>query len=105
MNILFLTNLLPYPLDNGGKIKTYTTIDALAKVSHQIDLICFTEQSEIDTKNESKMLELCARVEQVYLKLTTAENKKYMMIQAAKSLVSKYSFGLFKYQSKEMEKS
>lgn len=104
MNILFLTNLLPYPLDNGGKIKTYTTIDALAKVSHQIDLICFTEQSEIDTKNESKMLELCARVEQVYLKLTTAENKKYMMIQAAKSLVSKYSFGLFKYQSKEMEK-
>lgn len=30
MKILFLINLLPYPLDNGGKIKTYNTIRALS---------------------------------------------------------------------------
>lgn len=103
MKILFLTNLLPYPLDNGGKIKTYTTIDTLANAGHQIHLVCFTEQNKIDIKSQSKMLKLCARVEQIYQKLTTAENKKYMMLQAAKSLFSKYSFGLFKYRSKEME--
>ena len=36
-----------YPLDNGGKIKSYTTINALATAGNQIDLVCFTEQQDI----------------------------------------------------------
>ena len=39
MKILFLTNLLPYPLDNGGKIKTYNTLSSLSEAGHEIDLI------------------------------------------------------------------
>lgn len=103
MRILFLTNLLPYPLDNGGKIKTYTTIRSLTNLGNEVDLICFTEQKEINIENQNKLLELCGTVEQVYLKLTTAENKKYMMKLAARSLFSRYSFGLYKYCSKKME--
>ena len=103
MKILFLTNLLPYPLDNGGKIKTYTTIHTLANAGHEIDLVCFTEQIEFNKQDQSKMLELCNKVEQVYLKLTTAENKKYMILLAARSIFSKYSFGVYKYRSKKME--
>lgn len=102
MKILFLTNLLPYPLDNGGKIKTYTTISALFRAGHSIDLVCFTEKEEI-WKNTEQVLKLCKRVEQVPQKLTTAENLSYMLCMAAKSLFSSYSFGLYKYQSKEME--
>lgn len=105
MKILFLTNLLPYPLDNGGKIKTYTTICSLANENNDIDLVCFTEQQEINIQNQNNVLELCRTVEQVYLKLTTAENKKYMMQLAARSLVSRYSFGLYKYCSKKMEET
>lgn len=103
MRILFLTNLLPYPLDNGGKIKTYTTISSLANMGNEVDLVCFTEQEKVNIENQNKLLELCGTVEQIYLKLTTAENKKYMIKLAARSLFSKYSFGLYKYCSKKME--
>ena len=44
MRILFLTNLLPYPLDNGGKIKTYTTLNAFARAGYKIDVLCFKEK-------------------------------------------------------------
>lgn len=104
MKILFLTNLLPYPLDNGGKIKTYTAICTLAHSGHSIDLVCFTEQKEPDKKYDMEILKFCGRVEQIYHKLTTAENMPYMMLMAAKSLLSSYSFGLYKYQSKQMMK-
>ena len=103
MKILFLTNLLPYPLDNGGKIKSYTTINALATAGNQIDLVCFTEQQNIDNKNQDEMLKFCNVVKQVYLRLTTAENRNYMIKIAAKSLLSTYSFGVLKYCSKEMK--
>lgn len=103
MNILFLTNLLPFPLDNGGKIKTYTTINALSHEGHNIDLVCFTESSEPQKKYEKKMLNLCRSVNQIYLRLTSAENKLYMIVKAARSLLSQYSFGLLKYQSKQMQ--
>lgn len=104
MKILFLTNLLPYPLDNGGKIKTYTTIDTLAKEGHQIDLVCFSEQINVNKNSQEIILKLCNRVEQVYQRLTTAENKKYMLGLALRSLFSVYSFGLYKYRSREMKK-
>ena len=42
--ILFLTNLIPYPLDNGGKIKTHCAIDAVLEMGASVDLIAgFTE--------------------------------------------------------------
>ena len=46
MKILFITNLLPYPTDNGGKIKTYNTLKILSK-SNDIDLMCFYEDEKI----------------------------------------------------------
>ena len=101
MKILFLTNLLPYPLDNGGKIKTYTTLKALHENGHEIDLISFYEDEE-DVKYIGKMQELCQNVKVIKLKLTTATNKAYMLKQAIKSLFSKYSFGVYKYYSKMM---
>lgn len=103
MKILFLTNLLPYPLDSGGKIKTYTTISILAEAAHEIDLLCFTEQKNPENKFENEVLKLCRRVEQIYHKLTTAENMSYMLLLAAKSLLSPYSFGLYKFRSDLMK--
>lgn len=101
MKILFLTNLLPYPLDNGGKIKTYNTIRALSDGGNAVDLVCFTENIiHFDYANE--MLQICSRVEQIELKLTTAENRLYMMVLAAKSLLSRYSFSIYKYRCKAM---
>lgn len=102
MKILFLTNLLPYPLDNGGKIKTYTTLQGLSMAGHCVDLVCFTEDRQSIYNIPKELLGICNKIEQVFWRLTTTENKKYMMQIAIRSLFSKYSFGLYKYKSQKM---
>lgn len=102
MKILFLTNLLPYPLDNGGKIKTYTTLQGLSTAGHCVDLVCFTEDDERINNVPKELTGICNKVVKVFLRLTTAENKRYMMYIAFKSLFSRYPFGIYKYKSKEM---
>lgn len=102
MKILFLTNLLPYPLDNGGKIKTYTTLQGLSRAGHCVDLVCFTEDKMGINDVPIELSRICNRVEQTFLRLTTAENRKYMMQVAMRSLFSKFSFGVYKYKSQDM---
>ena len=102
MNILFLTNLLPYPLDNGGKIKTYTTLKALNNAGHKVDLLCFKESMDSYHTEEKELLTICHSVHQVYQKLTTASHKKYMIKLALRSLFSKYPLSTYKYISKQM---
>lgn len=102
MKILFLTNLLPYPLDNGGKIKTYNILKALC-IEHTVDLLCFYE-NESDKKYVNNVKELCNEVYCFNKKLTTRKNKKEMICKAFLSLFSKYSFGLYKFQDKGMQK-
>ena len=100
MRILFLTNLLPYPLDNGGKIKTYTTLKALYSGNNQTDLVCFKEQ--VEDHNYQELDKICHSVHEVFQRLTTANNKKYMMLMAAKSLLSIYPLSSYKFISREM---
>ncbi len=101
MKILFLTNLLPYPLDNGGKIKTYTTIKNFFDLGHEVDLMCFKENKDSMLVDECEILKICKSVVQVYLPLTTVENKKYMINIAMKSIFSKKPFSIYKYKSKD----
>ena len=98
MKILFLTNLLPYPLDNGGKIKTYTTLKALKRAEHSIDLLCFYE-TEDALRYEDDLADICDRIYQVPLRLTTALNQSYMMLKAVQSIFSSYPFSIYKYLS------
>ena len=102
MNILFLTNLLPYPLDNGGKIKTYTTLKSLKDAGHHIDLLCFKENLNHTDDEENDLLEICENIQQVYQRLTTAENKMYMVQLAVRSLFSKFGVTTYKFVSKKM---
>lgn len=102
MRILFLTNLLPYPLDNGGKIKTYTSIKSFYEAGHELDILCFKELDENMTNEEAEMLLICNSINQVYLPLTTRTHKKYMINLAMKSIFSALPFSVYKYQSNEM---
>ena len=104
MKILFFTNLLPYPLDNGGKINTYTKIMALKSGGHDVDLISFKETNTDCSQYENHLRNYCTNVYQIYHRLTTMENKIYMCWIAIHSLFSKYSFGVYKYKCKEMNK-
>lgn len=102
MRVLFLTNLFPYPLDSGGKIKTYATLKALREMKCEIDLMCFSENVKIDKKNQFEMEKICSHVDLIEHKLTTKENMKKMLLIAAKSVVGKYPYIIYKYRNKEM---
>ena len=102
MRVLLLTNLLPYPLDNGGKIKTFSTVKALAENGNIVDLFCFTESNE-SGNNEGEIRTLCNEVHQVYNIITTASNEAYMYRLALKSLFSKYPVSSYKFITNEMK--
>ena len=102
MKILFLTNLLPYPLDNGGKIKSYTTLSAFAAAGYEVDILCFKEKRNSMNIEEAELKKICNSINQIFLPLTTADHMKYMIGIAIKSLFSKLPFSIHKYQSKQM---
>lgn len=103
LNVLFLTNLPPYPLDNGGKIKTHCALSALRSSGHAVTLVGFCEESEKDLQyggaSVKKIPEEALFVRQ---RLTSANNVAYMLGVACKSLVSDLPFGVLKYRSRRM---
>lgn len=102
MNILFLTNLVPYPLDNGGKIKSYNTIQMLSQ-NNILDIFCFYEN---DREFESIKIfkKKCNRIVSIYNPVTTSENKRRMILTALRSLFGTLPFVVTKYSNKKMKK-
>ncbi len=99
-NILFITNLLPYPLDNGGKIKTYNTLKILSK-TYLIDLVCFIEhESEIQYIQEIEKLNI--RVEFVKHSLIHGNKPVKLFAELIKSLFSPYPYIINKFRSHQM---
>jgi glycosyltransferase involved in cell wall biosynthesis len=60
MNILFLTQIIPYPLDAGPKVKTWHVLRYLADQGHQITLASFVRQEE--EKYIAALEQVCASV-------------------------------------------
>lgn len=100
MRILFIANLVPYPLDGGGKIKTFTSLQALAQ-ENTVDLLTFYEHENIsDARN--KLGHICSHVELLPIKVTSRENKAYLTYQALKCLFTGKSLSIYKYYKKSM---
>lgn len=69
MRILFLSQVLPYPLDAGPKVRSYYTLRHLAERGHAVTLVSFVRGS--DTAEAVKHLQdYCERVITVPLKRT-----------------------------------
>lgn len=64
MRILFMTQVLPLPLDAGPKIRAYHVIRYLAEAGHKIDLLSFVRRGESDEHVRS-LRRMCASVETV----------------------------------------
>lgn len=101
MNILFIANLVPFPLDGGGKIKTFTSIKALAK-EHTIDLVCFYEKENIDDAKKA-LGEYCRNIIMLPIRVTTSENKKYIARKALECLFTTRSLSIHKYYQDDMK--
>jgi len=48
MNILFLTQILPYPPDAGPKVKTWHVLQALIQQGHSIYFASFVRPEEME---------------------------------------------------------
>ena len=70
--ILFLTTEMPYPLDSGGKIRTYNIIKGIKKY-FEIDLVCFIEDENMNVEKD-KLLDLCNKVDCKSIHLTISHN-------------------------------
>ncbi len=102
MKILFLANLVPYPADNGGKIKTLTDLKILSS-RHNIDLLCFYEHEDIE-KSKNFLVNYCENIDFVPIRVTTRENMILMLIKAGFSLFSPLPLCISKYKSSKMKK-
>lgn len=99
--ILFITNLLPFPLDNGGKIKTYNTIVALSQ-HYEIDLLSFVNNIE-DKKNISGLYKYVSSCKVIAKTLIRSTSRIAFMKDYLKSLISKRPYSINKFYEKNFE--
>ena len=100
-SVLFVTTLLPFPLDNGGKIKTYNTIKALAK-NYEVDLISYVNIEE-DKKHLSSLEKITTSSQVIQKNLIRSTSFKHFLKDYIKSLFTAYPYSINKFYSKELE--
>jgi polysaccharide biosynthesis protein PslH len=61
MRILLITETVPYPLDSGGRIKTWHTLEALGR-EHEVHLHAFVRSREQRDAASGPLSRLCASV-------------------------------------------
>lgn len=100
--VLFITNLLPYPLDNGGKIKTHNTLLILKDLFY-VDLFCFLE-SKSELKNIDKIEKLGINVSYTFKKLRFNVFPLNSLFQLILSFFLNKPYSVVKYRSNRMRR-
>ncbi|GAB4460548.1 MAG: glycosyltransferase family 4 protein [Anaerolineales bacterium] len=77
MNILFLTQIVPYPPDAGPKVKTYHVIRALAGQGHSVTLVSFVRPEEV--QHLAALQEICTAVHAVPIRRSRLADAFYML--------------------------
>jgi glycosyltransferase involved in cell wall biosynthesis len=86
MNILFLTQILPFPPDAGPKVKTWNVIRFLAGMGYSITLVSFVRAEE--TAYTPELEKICHAVHVVPIRRSLAADVGYMI----KSYLSRRPF-------------
>jgi len=66
MRIIFLTQVLPLPLDAGPKVRAFHVLEYLAQAGHEVHLLSFVRQGDSDESVQA-LRRICASVEIVPL--------------------------------------
>lgn len=101
MTILFLTKLLPYPLDAGGKLKTYRILQLLAR-KHTIHFVSFIDRPD-DRKWEKKIRPFCSSVK-TFVQPVVNNQHAVLKLKYLSSIFSLTPFTIYKYCSHELSK-
>lgn len=96
MNILFVAQELPYPLNDGGRIRTYSLIKHLAQ-EHAVTLVAF-ETDQTDPGARGPLQELC---EAIHI-LPLPDVDRPSLAERLRDLVRRCPTAMRDYQSQEM---
>jgi glycosyltransferase involved in cell wall biosynthesis len=99
MKILFLSQLLPYPLDSGVKFRSYYMLRQLA-VQHDVTLLCFIRQDNT-LEQEAHLRRICGAIYTVMMRRSKVRNAYYL----AKSMILGTSFIISRDTVREMEQA
>lgn len=95
---LFLTTVFPYPTNNGGKIKTASTLETLRRY-FEIDLLCFVEDAHEGVR---EYVPHDVKVFTEYLPITSSEHKWFAVCRLVLSLVTRQPYSIKKFYNKEL---
>ena len=83
MRILFLSQLVPYPLDAGPKVRSYYVLRHLAEAGHAVTLLAFSR--ETDTRaNMDHLRSFCSSVHAIPLTRSRVRDARHLI----RSLIS-----------------
>lgn len=97
MQILFLSQLLPYPPDSGAKVRSYYTLRWLAQ-RHAVTLVAFT-RSDDPREAVEHLRKFCHAVHTVSLKRSSRRN----IVSLIGSLLKSRSFIIYRDRSPSMD--
>src|SRR3989338_9804095 len=101
MKILFITILLPYPIDCGAKYKTYHVLRLLSK-ENEIDLVSLVD--DYNEKVYSLELKKYCRTCKIFFSPIISYKNKNLIFKLFLSIFQMKPYIVYKYFSKEMEK-
>lgn len=99
MRILFLTQVLPLPLDAGPKIRAYYVLRYLVEAGHEVSLLSFVRADDSPTAIES-LKKLCKHVETVPMVRSLHGD----LWSGIRSLLSNRSFLIVRDERSEMRR-
>jgi len=92
MHILFLSQVLPYPLDAGPKMRSYYVLRHLSQ-KHKVTLLTFVRDSD-SAENMAHLAEFCHAVHTVPMHRSRLRDAKFL----AQSLLTRQSFLIIRDQ-------
>jgi polysaccharide biosynthesis protein PslH len=99
--ILYVTTLLPFPPDMGGKMKTLSTLRQLVK-KYDVHLFCFVDKKE-DLVYKQDLRKIGVKDIVVIVSPVIAEkHKKTQLMILFKSLFTLKPYSVYKYSNKKM---
>jgi glycosyltransferase involved in cell wall biosynthesis len=76
MNVLFLSRWLPYPANNGARLRIYNLLTRLLRQGHQVHLLTFYEKGDNLELARQHASEFCTSLETVFYKPFQTKNRQ-----------------------------
>ncbi len=97
--ILFLTTEIPYPLDSGGKIRSFNMLKSLYE-KYEIDLLCFSEGNH-KQEHISELNKLCKSVYVIKKIYKNSKSKSMLLKNVFLSVFKNKPFVVEKFYDKK----